>query len=194
MSSVNDGEFQRVFINISPLEKEVIDRFPETIAFAWRLDGMKSNGEDYWMTAAPKLQTGSSVSGHEAIHEAVLRDAYDESTKTLTLECSISNSTIAQAQVYENSKQVHLTLKILDRQAQADAGFGSPADWLATQKSSGSVWFVPTEQQMRYFDFNRSLYHDAELDRTIEIVGMELTPFSAVWKVDYAGAEAFHTP
>ena len=194
LSSVNDGESQRVFVNVSPVEKEMIDSFPETIAFAWRLDGMTINGEDYWMTAAPKLQSDISVSGYEAIHEAVLRDAYDESTKTLTLECFISNHAIAQAQAYNNSESVHLTLTLWDHQAQADAGVGSSADWLASQKSFGSVWFIPTEHEMRYFDFNGLLYHDPELDKDVEIIGLELTPFSAVWKVSYQDAASFHTP
>ena len=194
LSSVNDGESQRVFVNVSPVEMDVIDRFPETIAFAWKLDGMTIDGEDCWMTAAPKLQSDISVSGHEAIHEAILRDAYDESTKTLTLECFISNNAIAQAQAYENSETIHLTLTLWDHQAQADVGVGSSAEWLNNQESFGSVWFTPTEQEMRYFDFGHAVYHDAELDKDIEIVGLELTPFSAVWKVNYDGAADFHKP
>ena len=31
-------------------------------------------------------------------------------------------------------------------------------------------------------------------DREIELVGLELTPFSAVWKVSHEGAESFHSP
>ena len=194
LSSVNDGESQRVFVNVSPIEMDVIDRFPETIAFAWKLDGMTIDGEDYWMTAGPKLQSNISVSGHDAIHEAVLRDAYDESTKTLTLECFISNDAIVQAQAYENSERIHLTLTLWDHQAQADAGIGSSAEWLNNQESFGSVWFTPTEQEMRYFDFGHAVYHDAELDKDIEIVGLELTPFSAIWLVNYEGAADFHKP
>ncbi|MBQ3467817.1 MAG: hypothetical protein IJH21_05835, partial [Oscillospiraceae bacterium] len=30
LSTVNDGVFQRVFVNVSPVEKDVIDRYPET--------------------------------------------------------------------------------------------------------------------------------------------------------------------
>ena len=56
LSTVNDGEFQRVFVNVSPVKKDVIDRFPETVAFAWRLDGMTLNGEDYWMTAKAQIR------------------------------------------------------------------------------------------------------------------------------------------
>ena len=184
LSAVNDGESQRVYVNVSPVEKDVIKRFPE-IAFAWKLDGMTLNGEDYWMTAAPKLKAGRSVSGHDAIYEAVLEDAYDESTKTLTLECFISNNAIAQAQAYENGEYVHLTITLWDHQAQADAEVGRSAEWLEKQKSFGSVWFAPTESEMRRFDFGNRLYHDTETDKTIEMVSLELTPFSAVWGVSY---------
>lgn len=45
-----------------------------------------------------------------------------------------------------------------------------------------------------YFDFGYAVYHDAELDKDIEIVGLELTPFSAVWKVNYDGAADFRKP
>ena len=193
LSAVNDGESQRVYVNVSPVEKDVIKRFPE-IAFAWKLDGMTLNGEDYWMTAAPKLKAGRSVSGHDAIYEAVLEDAYDESTKTLTLECFISNNAIAQAQAYENGEYVHLTITLWDHQAQADAEVGRSAEWLEKQKSFGSVWFAPTESEMRRFDFGNRLYHDTETDKTIEMVSLELTPFSAVWGVSYEVADIVHTP
>ena len=156
LSTVNDGEFQRVFVNVSPVKKDVIDRFPETVAFAWRLDGMTLNGEDYWMTAGPKLKSGTSVSGYDAIREAVYQDAYDEETETLTLECSISNDAIAQAQAYENSERVHLTLTLWDRQAQADANVGLSAEWLGSQEPFGSVWIAPTDQETRYFDFHQA--------------------------------------
>lgn len=194
LSTVNDGESQRVFVNVSPVEREVVERFPESVAFAWKLDGMTVNGEDYWMTAGPKLQSSISVSGREQIREAVLRDAYDESTKTLTLECFVSNQAIAQAQAAHNSESVLLTVTLWDHQAQADAGVGSTTAWLNGQESFGSLWFTPTKQEMRYFDFGHALYHDGETGLEIEVVGLELTPFSAVWKVHYEGDAALHTP
>ena len=194
LSTVNDGEFQRVFVNVSPVEKNVIDRYPETVGFAWKLDGMTLNGEEYWMTARPKLRGDSSFGDEGDIHEAVLNDAYDERSKTLTLEFNILKTAITQAQAYENSERVHLTLTLWDRQAQADADVGLSAEWLNSQKSFGSVWFVPTDREVRYFEFNHLLYYDKELDREIEILGLELTPFSAFWKMNYEGAEEFHKP
>ena len=115
-------------------------------------------------------------------------------TETLTLECSISNDAIAQAQAYENSERVHLTLTLWDRQAQADANVGLSAEWLGSQEPFGSVWIAPTDQETRYFDFHQAFCRDEESDREIEIVGLELTPFSAVWKVRYDLAEQFHQP
>ena len=193
LSTVNDGELQRVFVNVSPVEKDVIDRYPETVGFAWKLDGMNLNGEEYWMTARPNLKDDSSISDEGDIHEAVLNDAYDEKTKTLTLKFSILNTAIAQAQAYENSERVHLTLTLWDRQAQADANVGLSAEWLNSQEPFGSVWFVPTESEVRYFKINH-LYYDEELDREIEILGLELTPFSAFWKMHFEGAEKLHNP
>ena len=56
----------------------------------------------------------------------------------------------------------------------------------------GPVSFTQTEVQHRYFDFGNAVYHDAQLDKEIEILGLELTPFSAVWKVNCEGAASFH--
>ena len=189
LSTVNDGEAQRVFVDVSPVEVEDINRFPEFISFAWKIDGMKlADGTDYWMTAV--LPSDISVSGHDTIQ----RDAYDESTKTLTLECFISNSAIAQAQANTNNESVHLTLTLWDHQAQADAHVGTTVEWLGSQKSFGSVWFTPTEQEMKYFDFGPTIYHDSEIDKGMELIGLELTPFSAVWKVRYEDAATYHAP
>ena len=61
-------------------------------------------------------------------------------------------------------------------------------------RSFGPVPLSLTREQSRYFDFRHARYYDSELDKEIEIVGLELTPFSATWKVSYEGAASFHTP
>ena len=58
----------------------------------------------------------------------------------------------------------------------------------------GPVTFTPTDEQTRYFDFEHAVYTDAASGKSIEISGLELTPFGAVWKVRYEGAEAIHSP
>ncbi len=54
--------------------------------------------------------------------------------------------------------------------------------------------FTPVDEQTRYFDFGHAVYTDAASGKSIEISGLELTPFGAVWKVRYEGAEAIHSP
>ena len=58
----------------------------------------------------------------------------------------------------------------------------------------GPVSFTPVDEQTRYFDFGHAVYTDAASGKSIEISGLELTPFGAVWKVRYEGAEAIHSP
>lgn len=175
LSAVNDGNEQRIYVDVSPVSKEDIARFPSDVRFAWNIAGTKIGG-----FAAPQLPASLSLSGDEALRNAVLEYAYDEGTQTLTLQC-------------------YADVKMLER-AMTDLGTDSvplQVHMIAGENDSntfGPVPFMMTDEQKRNFDFGPAQYHDKELDKTIEIVGLELTPFSAVWKVSYEGAAAFHTP
>ena len=192
LSTINDGEFQKVYVNVSPVGLDVIERFPGTVSFAWTLDGISLNGEEYWMVAGPRLKGGRSVSGYEEIRQAVLEDAYDEETETLTLECHLSNEAIRQAQEARGRDSVLLTVTLWDHQASADAGGGNVAEWLRSQESFGSVWVTPTDLETRYIDFHGFRYQDEASGKTISVIGLELSPTSAVWKFDYEDAEKIH--
>ena len=175
LSAVNDGTEQRIYVDVSPVAKEDIARFPADVRFTWSIAGTEIGG-----FAGPQLPVTLSLSGEEAIRNAVLEYAYDEETQTLTLQC-------------------YADVKFLEK-AMADLGTNSvplQVHMIVGENDShtfGPVSFAPTEEQKRTFDFGHAQYHDEELDKTIEIVGLELTPFSAVWKVSYEGAEFFHTP
>ena len=175
LSTVNDGQEQRVYVNISPVTKEEAEGFPNDTRFSWRLKGTELGG-----FAAPQLPAELSVSGTEAIREAVLTYAYDEQTQTMTLQCLMDTERLQNelAAIKEESAELELLMTV---------GEGA-------RRSFGPVAFKPTQEQRRDFDFGRAVYHDEELDRDIELVGLELTPFSAVWKVHYEGDAAFHTP
>ena len=58
----------------------------------------------------------------------------------------------------------------------------------------GAAVFTPTEEETRFFDFGHATYHDEELNLDIDMVGLELTPVSAIWKVSYPCAAAYHSP
>ena len=175
LSAVNDGYEQRIYVDVSPVAKEDIIRFPADVRFTWSIAGTEIGG-----FAAPQLPVKLSLSGDEAIRNAVLEYAYDEGSQTLTLQC-------------------YADVKFLEK-AMADLGTDSvplQVHMIVGEDNSctfGPVPFMLTDEQKRTFDFGPALYHDKELDKTIEIVGLELTPFSAVWKVNYEGAASFHTP
>ncbi len=174
LSSVNDGDIQRVYVNISPVAEEAAAAFPKETSFSWSIDGTEIGG-----FAAPELPADLSVSGDE-IREAVLRYAYDKETQTMTLECYIDLNFMEQAKASLGTDSLPLLVHMTVGQNETS--------------TFGPVSLVRTEEQSRDFDFGHAVYHDAELEKDIEIAGLELTPFSAVWKVSYEGAESFHKP
>ena len=175
LSSVNDGQQQRVYVNISPVTEEEAARFPADTRFAWSIAGTEIGG-----FAGPQLPSELSLSGEEAVRKAVLENAYDEETQTMTLQCYVDVQFIEKAEAQLGTENVPLQVHLI-------AGENDT-------RTFGPVPLSLTEEQNRYFDFGNAVYHDEELDKDIRIIGLELTPFSAVWKVSYEGAAAFHTP
>ena len=175
LSAVNDGQEQRVYVNISPVSQEEAAAFPENARYVWSIEGTDTGG-----FAAPQLPVELDLSGGEEIRAAVLEHAYDEETQTMTLQCYLDVNRVKDAMAELGTDDVPLSVTML------------VGDEIS--RSFGSISFTLTEEERRVFDFGRAVYHDAELDRDIEIAGLELTPFSAVWKVRYEGDAAFHTP
>ena len=175
LSSVNDGESQRVYVNISPVSEEDAGGFPKQTSFSWSIDGTEIGG-----FAGPELPTSLSLSGQDEIREAVLQYAYDKETQTMTLQCYIDVSFLEQAKNALGTDSLPLLVHMTVGQDETT--------------TFGPASFTPAAEQSRYFDFGHAVYHDEELGKDIEIVGLELTPFSAVWRVSYEGAASFHTP
>ena len=178
LSAVNAGDLQRVYVNISPVnEKSLADYpgYPGTLNFSWSIDGTGIGG-----FASPRIPSGLTLHGQEAIRDAVLQYAYDRETQTLTLECIIENMFLEKAAAALGTDSFPLLVHMADKDIE--------------MQTFGPVSFIPTEEQTRYFDFGYAVYTDTVLGKSVEIAGLELTPFGAVWKVRYEGAEAFHTP
>ncbi len=175
LSAVNDGTEQRIYVDVSPVAKEDIARFPADVRFAWSIAGTEIGG-----FAGPQLPVTINLSGDEAIRNAVLEYAYDEETETLTLQCYADVKFLEKAMADLGTESVPLQVHMIVGEDDSH--------------TFGPVPFLLTAEQKRSFDFGHAQYHDKELDKTIEIVGLELTPFSAVWKVRYDEAASFHTP
>ena len=180
LSAINDGEFQRVYVNISPVDMAEIKAWPDEGSFLW------SVSEDCGGYANPVLQPGRSLSGRDEITEAVLQDAYDAETKTLTVQCYIPNDALAQL----GSGTVELTLMRFNIDAYDASGYASRRDWAQdTGNMYGTVSFAPTEHEVRYISFGGAVVTDEETGTEVTLYGLELSPTAAVWRVDYDGAE-----
>ncbi|MBR6208582.1 MAG: hypothetical protein IKQ69_06250 [Oscillospiraceae bacterium] len=175
LSAVNDGQEQRAYVNISPVSEEEAAAFPDNARYIWRIEGTEIGG-----SAAPQLPVEMSLSGVEEIREAVRNYSYDKETQTLTLQCLMDVNFLKKAMKELGTESLPLRIDMI-------IGESEP-------RTFGPIAFRLTEEQSRYFDFGHAVYHDEELDRDMEIVGLELTPFSAVWKVNYEGAADFHKP
>ena len=153
LSALNDGEEQRIYLNVSPVTEEEIARFPEDTRFFCTIEGTEYGG-----FAAPSLPNDLSCSGAEEIRKAVLDYAYDGETQTLTLEAYLMTDMLEKAVQELGSAEVPLRVNMAVGEAEA--------------KSFGTVCFSPTEEQRRWFDFNHARYYDEELDSEIEILGL----------------------
>ena len=175
LSSVNDGTEQRVYVNVSPISPEEAAGFPDDFDFSWSIRGTRVGG-----FAAPQLPVDLNLSGSEEIRAAVLEYAYDQDSQTMTLQCYLSVEQVNKALAELGDSSVPLLVHLYAGDQEL--------------RSFGPVSFSMTEAQQRVFDFGGVRYYDEELDKEIELLSLELTPFSAVWVVRYDDAAAFHRP
>lgn len=175
LSTINDGEFQEVYVNVSPVTEEEIAGYPEKpISFRWQIVGSDLKG-----FADPWIRPGSSAHTPEALRALVQRDAYDPETQTLTLCCHVFSESLAAFLEGSGADEAELELFLAE-------------DYIAT-RSFGSVSLTPTAQDRRSFDFGSVSWKDDESGKEVELIGLELTPVSSVWHLRYPAAEAVYT-
>lgn len=175
LSSVNDGEAVRVYANIYPVTSAEIEGFPGETSFSWKIEGTDIRG-----FAAPELPASLSLSGRDQIREAVYQYSYDEQSETLTVLCTVDLNSIERAKALLSTENTPLLIEL----ASADR---------VVSKTFGPVSVEDAQEQRRSFDFNHALYIDGESGKSIELLGLELTPFSAAWSIHYEGDAALHS-
>ena len=168
LSALNEGDTQRVYVNISPVEKEEFADYLFGREFRWSIDGTESSG-----FADPNLPSGILLTGPDEIRAGVLQHAYDKDSRTLTLILFLKTQEVKEAMETLGSDEIPISVSIVEGEK--------------VIRSFGPVSFALTEEQKRTFDFGNAVYHDTEYHKDMEIIGLELTPFRAVWKVRFEG-------
>lgn len=188
LSAINDGEFQKLYVNVSPVTEEQLDRYEDGQYFMWQLEGMTGFG-----SAEINLKPDRSVHNREELMAAIREDAYDAETQTLTLRIYISENSVREAQQSTGSDAVTLHVWLWDGMAWEESGSGaefhSLEDWLRALPGFGSVRFLPTEREAVFFDLGGYRWWDEESGRELELLSLELGPSSAVWRFRFAEAE-----
>ena len=175
LSTINDGEFQAVYVNVSPVTEEEIAGFPEQpISFRWQIVGSDLKG-----FADPWIIPGSAAHTPEEIQALIRRDAYDAETQTLTLCCHVFSEQLVTYLESSGSDCAELELFLAE-------------DYVAT-RNYGRVPLTPTDEECASFDFGSVTWTDKESGKELELIGLELTPVSGVWHLRYAEAEAVYT-
>ena len=181
LSSIREDIFQRVYVNISPVEQSLVEGFPNKESFHFSVDGV------HWGGATPVMKPGRSLSGVEDIREAILADAYDADTKTLTLECYIPAE----------------YLKAQGGSGELIVAAVSPEEWEASGKDSyvnyaaendrlyGPVAVALTAQEMRRVDFENAVFNVN--GEEVTLVGLELRPTGCSILYKAAAAERYNT-
>ena len=177
LSAINDGQEQMVYVNICPVQEEEVAQFPGgDLGFAWYIKDTDFSG-----FAAPALPNDLTLHGDEEISRAVKQYAWDAETRTLTLECWIWSEKLQEIMADGGVDSVELGIAMYRGHEEMLLDYGTAV-------------FTPTEEETRFFDFGPATYHDPELNLDVDMVGLELTPISAIWKVSYPAAAEYHSP
>ena len=168
LSTINDGEFQKVYVNISPVTEEELKQYRD-VEFFWSVDGVEGNG-----CCLPVIPDGTTLSTPEEVLQAFYDSCYDAETQTFTVCCAVSD-------------EYHLK-ELNGADAVLHVGLWQGDEEI---KEFGSVRVPRTEKETRYFAFDDASYTD-EKGHVLHIVGLELTPVSAVWKFSFADDEEIY--
>ena len=185
LSAIHDGDFQRVYVNVSPVTEEEARSGLATDVFRFSTDGGKSGGTAIIPFDEARLNEVSMVDVYneldgttfrtkdpEGIKELMMDYSYDKDTQTLTLECNIWKDAL--------SDTVNLTILRFNE-----------ADELV--HTYGTVTFTPTTAEMREIRFAEpvELYNE-ELQESCRVIGVRLTPLSAAWLVEIEEAQELY--
>lgn len=182
LSAIHDGEFQKVYVNISPVSEEEVRSGLGADSFCFSADGGNSYGvanvpfdtarlDEVQMVDVYNESDGTTFQTKdlEQMKQLMMDYSYDKETLTLTLECNIWEAAMRDS--------IELTIVRFD-----EAG--------EKVHTYGTVTFTPTAAETREIRFAQpvELYNEA-LQESCRVIGVRLTPTSAAWLVEMDDAE-----
>ena len=187
LSTVNDGEFQRVFVNVSPVEPEVIEHFGSTWENAdgssWYYEFSFTGDGEHFGIAMPIVLTDGSGSAAAGTLAQLLASAYDEETGTLTLECDCFNT------MFDFTRPYDLTLSLYKMTRQ-------DTDTLPEEiRSFGTVTVTPTQAEGRSIRFDQPVpFENPATGGRGQVIGMELRSMSVELLLEHDDMETLYAP
>lgn len=195
LSAVADGEFQRVYVNVSPVSREDVSACAGTAKFAFSVDGgntfsyaapympqeerLKLNESD--LVTAYDPDTGGEIQYVDpaAVSELMLEHAYDQETQTLTLQCNILRSEM------DCTKPVELEVWGITMRPGDDGSVEVSLD-----RNYGSVSFDPTVLEVRVLMLDTPVvFENSETGQCGAIEGLIVYPTELTWLVTHPDAE-----
>ena len=195
LSTVADGEFQRVYVNVSPVSREDVSACAGTAKFAFSVDGgntfsyaapympqeerLKLNESD--LVTAYDPDTGGEIQYVDpaAVSELMLEHAYDQETQTLTLQCNILRSEM------DCTKPVELEVWGITMRPGDDGSVEVSLD-----RKYGSVSFDPTGLEVRELMLDTPVvFENSETGQRGTIEGLIVYPTELTWLVTHPDAE-----
>ncbi len=185
LSTINDGQFQHVYVNVCPVEPEAVNSFGSTVT---NEDGTRgfyefsftNDGENFGH-ATPFI---TNFSDGATIQELVA-SAYDEASKTLTLECACWKSQ------FPFDKPFDLTLQLRYISDKPDS-HTYDAELIRT---FGTVTVDPTDRSVREIRFDEPVpFVNETTGRTGKVIGLDLSSMNIDLIVEHENMETMYVP
>ena len=186
VSAISDGNFYRVYVNVSPVSEETVRESYDGFTFGYRLnDGsMRMAGPAYDIEKRDKLdkvqmyveetQKYIEAPDPEQVYKLVLEEAYDPETRTLMLTFNLPLS------YYRDMFPLDVTMISFDEN-------------METETVYGTVTLELTQVQSREITFSEPyIMENPELGKTGYITGLTLYPIGATVYLDIPGSELFY--
>lgn len=183
LSTVNDGEFQRVYVNISPVDSDIARSFDkaefcENGNLSYYEFNFTADGEHFGI--ARPANTNGFIS-----MEDIIEAAYDEETQTFTMVCACENS------MFPSDRPIEITLSLHHVIYKSDEHIYDAEE----VQTFGTVTVNPTSNTIRSIRFETPYpFENPVTGGKGKIIGVDLSSFSVDILITHENMETMYIP